>query len=670
MQINQTCQGHRLLQIVGLTILLLVTATSACPVLAASRKPQGCSIPVIPASNDATAARQALMSNKLSLCKCQEWYGSFPEEEELNHTMMMTHAIQGLNVSPNLEAVSNYTRSKTWDNNPVCYRTRSKTVKRKRSDVESVVNCKRCKVNNRLAHELCHVSSPSLKQRKTKSRKARVPSTQYNQKRSKFIWSSLPPQLIYFTLTYLSTKDLLTCRVLDKRTATIINEGHLLPRAFWRCHPHPSADALSRAGYENRISHQLKQRTFRSRNKCFERRATTIVADSVARAYNQKISWLDAQKNHINFHKILFYTIYNIKKQNNSIWEKVKQVKHGGSVRSIAFSHDNQYLVSASNDMTVRILSSQNGSWQKIQQVHHDDEVTSAVFSMDSQYLVTTSVNGTVRIMTLQSGVWQDRQRIDFGIWVWSATFSRDGKYLVIALKDINRAHILSLQSGTWQEIQQVQHNHEVIPAVFSPDNQFLVITPDYNTASILACQKNHTWQEINKIQPEQGYINSATFSPDSLNLVLTFTDTIFYILDRQDDHTWQVTHRVNHHNHSVQSAAFNPDSTELVTASYDKTAVTMIRQGSRSWKKAQCIRHNDLVYSAAFSSDGLNLMTHSCYSTIRVLTRERDGTWQNNRVVSKSNYIKHSILSPDSLSLVTMGDQIINIYSLRISSL
>ena len=107
---------------------------------------------------------------------------------------------------------------------------------------------------------------------------------------------------------------------------------------------------------------------------------------------------------------------------------------HKEFVNSAQFSHDNQKIVTASADNTVRIWNTLNGTCLYILK-GHTNLVNSAQFSSDNQKIVTASRDKTVRIFYANNGTCIHilEGHTD---WVSAAQFSSDNKKIVTTSRD------------------------------------------------------------------------------------------------------------------------------------------------------------------------------------------------------------------------------------------
>ncbi|MEL7069859.1 MAG: hypothetical protein AAGN15_14560, partial [Cyanobacteria bacterium J06581_3] len=81
---------------------------------------------------------------------------------------------------------------------------------------------------------------------------------------------------------------------------------------------------------------------------------------------------------------------------------------HGSAVYSVAFSPDNQRIVSGSSDGTLRLWDAQTGSPLGEPLEGHGSAVLSVAFSPDNQRIVSGSLDGTLRLWDAAPAAWID----------------------------------------------------------------------------------------------------------------------------------------------------------------------------------------------------------------------------------------------------------------------
>ncbi|MDM8558104.1 TIR domain-containing protein, partial [Candidatus Parabeggiatoa sp. HSG14] len=246
-----------------------------------------------------------------------------------------------------------------------------------------------------------------------------------------------------------------------------------------------------------------------------------------------------------------------IHKTLRDIFEKRKPVyatplRHSARVNSVAFSPDNQKIVTASEDNTAKVWDVQG---QALATLTHDEWVYSAAFSPDSQKIVTGS-NNTAKVWNVQG---QPLATLTHPEWVNSAAFSPDSQKIV--------TRTTTVWDVQGQPLATLTHDDDVNSAAFSPDSQKIVTASRDNTATVWDVQG----QALATLKHDDR-VNSAAFSPDSQKIV-TFDNTATVVWDVQGQALATLTHSYGVGPRSVSFgsqkivAAFSPDSQKIVTA-------------------------------------------------------------------------------------------------------
>ena len=107
---------------------------------------------------------------------------------------------------------------------------------------------------------------------------------------------------------------------------------------------------------------------------------------------------------------------------------------HEDWVRSVAVTPDGRYVVSGSDDKTVRVWDWQSGKEVR-RLTGHERGVMSVAVTPDGRYVVSGSHDGTVRVWDWQSGKEVRRLTGHQGV-VYSVAVTPDGRYVVSGSKD------------------------------------------------------------------------------------------------------------------------------------------------------------------------------------------------------------------------------------------
>jgi WD40 repeat protein len=156
-----------------------------------------------------------------------------------------------------------------------------------------------------------------------------------------------------------------------------------------------------------------------------------------------------------------------------SCWDQRLRVlgHHEDSVRCVAYSPDGQYVVSSSDDCTVRVWDAKTGKQEHIMR-GHEGIVMTAAFSPNGQMIVSGSADCTVRVWSSATGM---QQRVMHGHdkGVRSCTFSPDSRYIVSGSSDYT-LRLWDVTTGT-QHCVMNGHDDWVNSVAFSRNGELVI---------------------------------------------------------------------------------------------------------------------------------------------------------------------------------------------------
>ncbi|MCX5717404.1 MAG: WD40 repeat domain-containing protein [Nitrospirae bacterium] len=176
---------------------------------------------------------------------------------------------------------------------------------------------------------------------------------------------------------------------------------------------------------------------------------------------------------------------------------------HSGFVNSVAFSPDGRYAVSGSTDKTIKFWDVSTGREVRTFQ-GHSDEVTCVAFSPDGQYVL--SGGGDIKLWEVSTG--RRVKRVFWGqSWrVYSLAFSPDGKYALSGSEE----GIKLWDVSTGKEVRRFGgHSFSV---AFSPDGKYALSGGWDKTVKLWDVS---TGREVRRFEGHTSDVRSVAFSPN-----------------------------------------------------------------------------------------------------------------------------------------------------------
>ena len=321
---------------------------------------------------------------------------------------------------------------------------------------------------------------------------------------------------------------------------------------------------------------------------------------------------------------------------------------HTGHINSGEFSRNGQYIVTGSDDGTVRIWDTQTYSQFGDALTGHTDAVWSACFSPDGTLVVSTSADETVRIWNARS---QAHEQVGESFTghpdVRKASFSANGKQVISA----SWSTILFWDAVSHVQIAEPLHNRGLAFAI-SPDNNCIA----------LRAEDDNAWLEILNIQSgarigehmerHDGGLESVVFSPDGQRIVTSARyDRAYRVWDANTGALVDIINGPQNTGH----ISFFPDGRRIMacteisfqhrTEFWDLKTHSQIRQDFSS-------KINDFAHFSSLSPDGNQLASVSNnLHSVQIWSLEAP---VNNSTPTDSFQLNSASYSPDGKSIIT----------------
>ncbi|AUX36286.1 MULTISPECIES: hypothetical protein [Sorangium] len=282
---------------------------------------------------------------------------------------------------------------------------------------------------------------------------------------------------------------------------------------------------------------------------------------------------------------------------------------HEQPLRAAVWSHDGQWVLSASDDGTARLWNA-GGTGDPVVFTGHGGPINTLAFSPDDKRVLTASEDGTARlwgaggnlIAVLDAG----------GGPVRRAAWSPDGGRVVTASAD-HVARIHGVDGGGVVELRG--HAGALNAAVFFDDGARVLTASDDGTARVWA--PDGAGKPVILRGPEASAL-FAVPSPDGTRVLTAWSDGTARIFDASGKGKPVV---LEGHQGSVLFAAWSRDGARVATASADKTA--RIWRADGAGEPIVLAGHGRAVTFVAFRPDGRYVATASLDHTARLWPSE-----------------------------------------------
>ena len=292
---------------------------------------------------------------------------------------------------------------------------------------------------------------------------------------------------------------------------------------------------------------------------------------------------------------------------------------HTDKINSINFSDDGKYLISGSDDNSIRIWSLKERVCQRILR-GHNQAISYAQF-MNDNVVVSASSDATVRRWPLTNQQQFIEQNPHEKI-IKHLVFSRDAKYLATAdeegtiqIRLVSTGQLLKILSGVEKHADKknngedewnYQHFGEIDGIEFSPDGLTLIAS---KSGFILSYQLNTNVLTKKLIDAKESPIRHIKFNPDGKQLFASTAEFLVYVYELS---TMQVCQKIRAKYNTITSICINSNGKLIAIASTatsydsprpDKSGIQILELSSNNLIRS--IDNLDSpIYGLAFSPD------------------------------------------------------------------
>ncbi len=265
---------------------------------------------------------------------------------------------------------------------------------------------------------------------------------------------------------------------------------------------------------------------------------------------------------------------------------------HTGEVLAVAVSPDGRFIVSGSDDRTVKVWERESGRLLRSLE-GHTDGVNAVAVSPDGRFIVSGSKDRTVKVWDAASGRLL-RSLEGHTAGVNAVALSPDGRTIVsgaadrtVKVWDASDGRLLRSLEG---------HTAGVNAVAVSPDGRTIVSGANDGTVRVWDAASGRL---IRSLEGHTDWVNAVALSPDGRTIVSGAADRTVRVWDAASG---RLLRSLEGHTDWVRAVALSPDGSTIVSGSDDHT----IRAWDLESGESRLLFWNDAaILSLALSRDG-----------------------------------------------------------------
>lgn len=250
-------------------------------------------------------------------------------------------------------------------------------------------------------------------------------------------------------------------------------------------------------------------------------------------------------------------TIYN-----SNTFDSIKEHRMKGAVLSMTYSPNGNVLAAGGDDERVSIYDGQSHELKYVIPIDGDAEAIS--FSPNGQYLAVGGTNEKISIYDTSNSNHNIVKTLSLSGWVLTFAFSPDGKYLALPVDK----YIIVYDTQNYEKVREVFMDASIRSIAYSQNGKFLAIALSSDSHRV-AVYDASTYKIVFD-HPRGREVNTICYSPDSKYLAVGGDDKTVTVYDSLSHEVVKV-HRMRR---AVLATAFSPDSGSLAVGGYDEKVI------------------------------------------------------------------------------------------------
>ena len=316
---------------------------------------------------------------------------------------------------------------------------------------------------------------------------------------------------------------------------------------------------------------------------------------------------------------------------------------HHGWVNSVCFSPSGDYMLSASNDKTVRLWSLKSAD--SIILRGYESAITSIAYSPTGDTFAAGTRDNTIHLWDAETNN-ELRQFVGHTDYVNAVSYSPDGRMLVSGSGD-KTVRIWEVATGK-ELLSLTGHDSYVTTVSFSPDGKTFLSGSGDNTVRLWNTQTG----KAQKVFKCPDVVTCASFSPNGRKIAVGLIDCRVLLWDVKNEKIEDVIYGMG-----GNGVVFGPNGERIVADSYDHFSLFIWDIKRRGVTDTLYLgARRAYAKSIAISPDGTIIAAGSYnYNAVQIFKKEEEDTWSEcySKLQEENSPVSAVAFSPDGKTLV-----------------
>lgn len=320
---------------------------------------------------------------------------------------------------------------------------------------------------------------------------------------------------------------------------------------------------------------------------------------------------------------------------------------HSGGINGLALTPDGKWVVSASNDHTLRVWSMETGA-EKRTLKGHLASVNAVVVSPDGHKIISASDDFTLKVWDLETGI-EERTFVCYSAMVKAVAITPDGKRVVSASSD-DIIRVWNLETAKEEINFRANLPYKVSLAVTSDGKRIIVPSGEY----CIRIWNLHTGLETCSFTSSQ--MQAVVVTPDGQRAICGLSDDTLMILNLERGVEY-IEKRIGDNSNWVtagfSSLAVTADGNKILSTSNDGTLKEWNLELGRL-EKTGFTGHSGWLNFVAVTPDGSRAITAGFDGTLKIWDL-KTGRW--NTINSHSDKVFEVAIASDERRYFSCSD-------------